>query len=474
MCVANLLVLVALGLGDRPDAAGLVDQLGSGRYAQREAAAAALEKLGGEALPALREALASRDPEVRSRAAVLIEKIDSELLTRPTLIKLDFNDVTLSEIAQKLSAESGVSILLEPVNHPMWKNRKLNLQEPVPVSFWKAIDLLSQAGGLVPNPAAQMGDMGRSPVLRLYSGVTAQVPTSDSGPFRVSLSSVHHHRDLMLSQTPTMRPPLVVAPLPEQFKRKMEQQGPVPPPPVPVQRIANDQFYAQMQVMVEPRLMLNNSHELKLTEAVDDLGQSLLQPSAPGQAQRSSAYFGYSPGGMLQLPIYLKYPEQPGKVIKKLKGVLPVTVSARKPDPLVVPLKTESLDKPFRNADAQVTVHEVKTDAANQRSTVTLTLRLLGQPGDASAEGGLGPAFAVGPRMAQLGQNQIEIVDAKGNTLHGFTSTQTSTRAQADEIRFTVTLMPLPEAGVPTELRYYGLTRATADVPFEFTDIPMP
>jgi hypothetical protein len=474
MFIANLLVLVALGLADQPDPTALVEQLGSGRYARREAAAAALEKLGSDALPALREALASKDPEVRSRAAVLIEKIDSELLTRPTLIKLDFSDVALSDIAQKLSAESGISILLEPVNHPMWKTRKVTLHEPEPVPFWKAVDLLGQAGGLVPNPATQMGDMGRSPVLRLYSGVIVPVPTSDSGPFRVSLTSVHHHRDLMLSQVAGVQVPVMVAPVPEQAKVKAANGGQPaaapPPPPVPAQRLANDQFYAQMQVMVEPRLMLSNSNELKLTEAVDDQGQSLLLPSAPGQAQRYSAYFGFSPGGLLQLPIHMKYPEQPGKVIKKLKGVLPVTVSARKPDPLVVPLNTDSLEKQFRNSDAQVTIHEVKADAGNQRSTVTVSVRLLGQQGDRDVDLGMG----VGPRLAQIGQNQIEIVDAKGKTLHGFTSTQASTRAQADEVKFQVTLMPLPDTGAPAELRYYSLTRATADVPFEFTDIPMP
>ncbi|HEV3083972.1 MAG TPA: HEAT repeat domain-containing protein, partial [Gemmataceae bacterium] len=46
----------------------LIDQLGSERFKDREQAAQELAKLGNSALPALKEAAKSRDPEVRRRA----------------------------------------------------------------------------------------------------------------------------------------------------------------------------------------------------------------------------------------------------------------------------------------------------------------------------------------------------------------------------------------------------------------------
>jgi hypothetical protein len=470
MSVAFWALLAAVSWADRTDPGSLVEQLGASRYAQREAAASALKKLGADALPALRQALDSKDPEIRNRAQSLIDTIDSDLLIRPTLVKMDFEKEPVNDVASSVSAQSGIKILLEPLDHPMWKSRTLSLHEAEPVPFWKAIDLLSQAGGLVPNPSAQMmGEVGRAPVLRMFAGETAALPTSDSGPFRITLVSVHHHRDLMLSHGA----PGVAQPIGGGIVRQ-PPNGQVPPPPLPAQqRFANDQFYAQMQVMVEPRLMLVQSHDLKLEEAVDDKDQSLLLPTSGGQAQRFSAYYGINPGGALQFPVHLKYPEQPGKTIKKFKGVLPVTVSARKSDPLVIPLESENLNKEFHNADVQLTLTDLKTGPNVPRATIGVSVKMLARQGDAGQDGDPGmPPFGRAFRMPTGGQSQIEILDEKGNPLQGFTSSPNATRGQTEEGKFTITL--LPGASGPAELRYYSLARATTDVPFEFTNVPMP
>src|SRR5262249_10578840 len=121
MIAASLSILILLGLAAGPDAEALIARLGSSRYAEREEAAAALAKIGRDALPALKKAVDSRDPEVRARASALIDRIDSELLTRPTRVTLDFQDRPLDEIARALSERCGVAILLEPEDAPMWK-----------------------------------------------------------------------------------------------------------------------------------------------------------------------------------------------------------------------------------------------------------------------------------------------------------------------------------------------------------------
>ena len=66
MLSAKLIFLVALGQTPepKPDAAALVEKLGSASYAEREASKS-LENLGSKALPALRSSLKSKDPEVR-------------------------------------------------------------------------------------------------------------------------------------------------------------------------------------------------------------------------------------------------------------------------------------------------------------------------------------------------------------------------------------------------------------------------
>lgn len=472
MTVASLTVLVLLGLeaGPGADPSALVAKLGSSRYADREAAATALEKLSSEALPALRLAVNSHDQEVRSRAQALLEKIDSDLMTRPTMVKLDFDDQPLAVVLKAVSEQCGITLVLEPEGLTVGKPLKVTLHEPGPVPFWKAVDLLCTAAGLQHNAGSPMAGPGRGQVFRLYPGSGATVPTSDSGPFRASLNSIHLHRDRMLAQGGGGAFPgaiQVLRPGPAAVVGQFQQlQMPGQPQPS-----TSEQFYAQMQVVTEPRLMLTQTHELKLVEALDELGQSLLPQPVGGQAQHSSGYYGYSPSPLLQMPISLRRPEQAGKTIKKLKGVLPVTVSARKPDPLIVPLKTDSFNKAFRGADVSVTVHDVTVDANNQRTSVEFSVRPMGSQGDAVPAPGLAQLDLGGFRAPNPAQNQIEIADAQGRLLQGYPS---NTQMQPDVVRMTLSLIPMPGAGAPAELRYYSLSQARTEVAFEFTDIPMP
>lgn len=472
MGMASLcMLLVTLG-GPRSDVSSLVDRLGSPRYADREAAASALEKLGADALPALREALDSRDPEIRTRASALLDKIDSELMTRPTLIKLDFDETTLDEVVRNINAQqSAITVTLEPENPAMWKSRKLTLHESEPLPFWKAMDKVCQAGEVQHNPAAPMGPQGRPNVFALYPGRSPLPPTSDSGPFRVLLGSLHVHRDLSLvpgMQNGFAMPGIVdVPPMPR----------PAPPIPqpgqlaaVPTARNLTVQFYAQLQVLAEPRLTLMQSHDLKIQEAVDDRGQSLLAPGHGRQTMFFSGFSGFGAGGFIQLPVHLHLPDQPGKAIKKLRGVLPVTVSARKPDPLVIPLDKDSIGKTYRSSDVSITLHQVASDANNQRSTIDISVRPLGNPAPEPGPN-LGRPDFVGFRVSNLAPNQVEVLDAQGKILQ---SMPTPTRLQPDEMRISVILMSPPGAAVPTQMRYYSLSRATTAVPFEFSDIPMP
>jgi hypothetical protein len=59
----------------RATVAALVARLGDRDFARREAASAELRRIGAPALPALRAAAASRDPEVAARAETLIGQI---------------------------------------------------------------------------------------------------------------------------------------------------------------------------------------------------------------------------------------------------------------------------------------------------------------------------------------------------------------------------------------------------------------
>src|SRR5262245_58369080 len=84
----------------------LVEQLGADRYADREAAAAALEKIGPSALPALRAGTRSENPEVRERVGPLIVKLkrsaESTARLAPKKVKLDYKDIPIGTAVNDL------------------------------------------------------------------------------------------------------------------------------------------------------------------------------------------------------------------------------------------------------------------------------------------------------------------------------------------------------------------------------------
>ena len=105
----------------------------------------ALERVGRPALPALRAARESNDPEIRNRAACVLNKIEGTLLTLPTQVRLDFEHAPLTEVVKSLSQQAGFKVALYPENLTKWKYAKVTLREPEPVPFWKAIDLVCDA-----------------------------------------------------------------------------------------------------------------------------------------------------------------------------------------------------------------------------------------------------------------------------------------------------------------------------------------
>ena len=60
-----------------PQVAELIEQLADPDFRRRESAAASLEQRGKAVLPALKEAMNSDDPEIRSAAGVLVDKLEN-------------------------------------------------------------------------------------------------------------------------------------------------------------------------------------------------------------------------------------------------------------------------------------------------------------------------------------------------------------------------------------------------------------
>ncbi|MBN9119548.1 MAG: hypothetical protein J0I06_10390, partial [Planctomycetes bacterium] len=165
--------------------AELVAQLGSDDFAQRESAVAALEKAGAAAIPALRDALKSPEPEVRQRAAAVLTKLqraaDSAGKLAPKKIALDYKGVPLGTAVNDLRTRTGLNVALDPnrIADPLRKVTCVTGELPL----WEALERFCAAAGLKEDVRAELDVPKVQPPggRRAYTP-PPQVPAADAVP----------------------------------------------------------------------------------------------------------------------------------------------------------------------------------------------------------------------------------------------------------------------------------------------------
>jgi WD40 repeat protein len=112
------LILLAPASGADPGTAGeiqgLVKQLGSDGFQEREAATKRLKEIGEPALDALQQAVTSDDPEVRRRAADIVAVIEHRLYGQPVCLTGHTNGVWIVSVSadgKRLLTSSGDTTL---------------------------------------------------------------------------------------------------------------------------------------------------------------------------------------------------------------------------------------------------------------------------------------------------------------------------------------------------------------------------
>jgi hypothetical protein len=467
-----VVALVMLGSGPEeragPDPSALVERLASPRPAERAAAVEALEKLGEDALPALRAVrFGATDLVLRARAAAVLDAIEAQRLTHATMVRLDIHDRPLPEVLARLGESTGMKLVLGFDPDPNRQVRSITLDAPEPVPFWTAIDRLCREAELRLAPPGMNGGVAGvmlpalpgQPPRRPLDGTELVLvhqdptnggglaPTSDFGPFRFRLLSLQLVRDRSFLRFP--------------------QPGFMPRP----SGMDAERFEAHVEVWSEPRLTVLHVGEVSALEARDDLGHSLRpDPVAPTPGRPPFPTFNGFAGRSGSVSIRLKYPDSPGKSITRLAGRVPVTVAARKPNPLVVSL-ADDRGRTFRDDDITLVVHEVKTEPNTKVTIVELTLT-----SDHPGQGGGLPTNLdidnrLSLRMPNAALNQVEFLDAQGRVC---LSHQNGLNVGPAGMRRSYRINPVDGVGPPVQVRYHGLDWASIEVPFAFQDLPMP
>lgn len=436
--------LASLGVAQEP-ADRLVQQLGAARFADREQAVRDLNALGPPALPALRRARQSPDPEVRTRAAQLVERIAFNQAMAPTRVPLHFRDRPLHEVLTELERHAGIPLRLDPRAGPALAARPVTLEAGEPVPFWEAIGRLADDVHLRTDlrPLAAGPD---SPEIRstlvLEEAGDRLAPVVAWGPFRLKLQNLVERRELNLD--PPARP-----------------LGDNPPRPAWT-------LNGRLHLSAEPRLTVGPGGPVRLQAARDDQGRSLLPeppPTAPDDPDARTPprlpEFTGTPETMVTFDLAPRGSQRGPHLT--LEGVLPVAVAALSPDPLEIPL-AGATGKTFEGDDLAITLVAVGPRPEDGHTVLDLSIRPLALA--VEPESGAAPA-----RASSLVEQQIALHDARGNLLPTFMQ---RAEAEGPALRFRIVVVPTPDGGPPARLRYASLLRGVVEVPFTFRDVPLP
>ena len=430
---------------DGPDPAALVAKLGSADSAERASATASLRALGRSALPALQAAARDgTDGGLRDRASDLWDSIGRDLMTQPSLVRLSARGLTKAAMLEDLRAQTGLSL------ESNQGSRELLAVDanPTPIPFWTAIDRLGLRRIYQTNPGE-----GKYPKLNLTDGPGSK-STSVNGPFRLALTGLHLHRDRRTIAGPWVRI--------DSFGQRIV---------VPASEAEGETvtFFGDLDLMVEPRMYFTQEGPVRLIEAVDNLGHSLVpDPATISQPRPGQAHFATRSGsGVTQATteFRLKLQEGLGQTAR-LRGVVPMMLHLRRPEPaLIIPL-AGAAGQTFRSGEVEISVESVDDSpmGTDVKTIVKLDVARAELPEHAE-----GPVITA--RLQAIGQHQLQLTDPAGKVLAWFAGSGGGGGTTPEIYRWNIGTF---RNGRATHLRYYEMLRARADAAFDFQDVPLP
>ncbi|HEY7327434.1 MAG TPA: hypothetical protein VH592_07340 [Gemmataceae bacterium] len=395
LLVAGLMVLFSLPspadeTASKEKIDKLIEQLGSGSFAEREKASKDLAAIGMPALEALRKAAKSEDAEIRKRAEDILPKIERQAesvrVLTPKRMTLTYKDTPLGEAVDDFHKKSGYNIQLHDPDGKL-KERKITLDSGE-TTFWHALGLFCDKAELteasledlmrVPQPPG--GGLG-APAAGPFPG-GAFVKGMGGMPGRFGLNGQLFLRDGKARALHTD----------DRSAVRIRVTG--KPAPVLFGTIPDGEFGVTLEVSPEPKLQWQYYQSIHIDTAVDDQDQKLSQVipqveavAGAGAGNPGIAVQGAVGGGVKfqqmqmiarqrmmwgglnqQVPVQLKKGAKEAKSLKELKGTVTAQMLTEARPVITADNLDKAAGKSFKGDEGgEIKIVNVKTEE-NQTS----------------------------------------------------------------------------------------------------------
>ena len=404
----------------------LIQQLTDKEFKVRQAAAKAIEELGPEALPALRKARNTPDPDVRRRIEKWIPEFEMAAFVAPKLIDLNVANQPLKKVIEELAWQTGYNLNLQSAR--TGEKCSYSFRQ---VPFWKALDDICKDQKLAISRQAA----GPISLLYLSSSDRANDHVAHDRAFRIAAEHLEYRKETSEVRTAQLGVQPAV--------RRSSKDG---------LRVTEHLIF-HFTLAAEPRLRILSVAEPDIADAVTEQGRSLILKSPHRKMAAETS--GRGPGPF-PCAVQLAPPIKGERVLKLLRGNLPIRLEKEERTIVVFDDLSKAQGKSVK-VD-QETVQVDFFDSRPMASTHRIALTVVGNKG-------------AGDSADSEPEGYFELQDAKGNS---YEPCGMSLGWDGNKREYECRFFNAPALVPPQKLVYKKKISLVYHIPFEFKDLPLP